>query len=174
MRKLKPSLGRFVLMQTSVRTNIKTVVAARRLGISVREMVSYLFYLWAYTVENNPSGELPIRQPRDLAYMADFDIDRAEEFLSVMTEIGFLDELPDGYKVHDWEEHTGRAFYKIEKKRETERKRIAAKRAAAKEAEEPEKAAEAEVRRTDYDPVRSYLERDEIYSHDPRSPFTLL
>ena len=172
MRKLKPSLGRFVLMQTSVRTNIKTVVAARRLGISVREMVSYLFYLWAYTVENNPSGELPIKQPRDLAYMADFDIDRAEEFLSVMTEIGFLDELPDGYKVHDWEEHTGRAFYQIKKKRETERVRIAAKRAAAKEAEEIK--TDLDAVQPILEPARSYLERDEIYSHDPRSPFTLL
>lgn len=79
----------------------KTLKLKRRLGA---EGVLALIALWEYTALNKPDGCLSGMDSEDIALAAGWEGD-SEHLVQTLVTVGWLDETPDGYRVHDWEQH---------------------------------------------------------------------
>jgi hypothetical protein len=79
----------------------KTLKLKRRLGA---DGVLALIALWEYTALNKPDGVLAGMDDEDIALAAGWDGD-SEHLMQTLVKVGWLDETPDGYRVHDWEQH---------------------------------------------------------------------
>ena len=143
MKKIDPIPGRYVIIQTSFPSNIKTRLASGRLGITPIALAGHMFGIWAYAMENAPDGKLEL-PPEHLAMAAYFDPSRAEEFVDTLVNTGFLEKRENGYVIHDWNEYSGRLFLKVEAKREKDRLRLASKRKAEKEKKMSQKSRQIE------------------------------
>lgn len=101
----------------------KTLKAAKRLGISVPQMVGHLHLMWHWALDYADTGDLDGFDADDLALGAMWEGD-SDEFVAVLRDVGFL----DGWVLHDWMDYAGRLVRERERKR-TER--------AAKSATQP-------------------------------------
>lgn len=80
----------------------KTKRLNRRLGL---EGVISLQKLWCYAAKNRPEGTLSGMDADDISDVSDWSGD-ANEFVSQLCEIGFLEQCNEGvYQIHDWEEN---------------------------------------------------------------------
>lgn len=78
----------------------KTKKTARRLGL---EGIRSLQVLWAWAAVNRPDGNLSGMDWEDVELAADW---QGEERKFFDTSLGmWIDESPDGYALHDWQEH---------------------------------------------------------------------
>lgn len=78
----------------------KTKKTARRLGL---EGIRSLQVLWAWVAVNRPDGNLSGMDWEDVELAADW---QGEERKFFDTSLGmWIDESPDGYALHDWQEH---------------------------------------------------------------------
>ena len=103
---------------------------ARALNISRRDAFYYVFNLWRFTFLNYPDGFLP-DDPDEIAYGSDLDSSlEPRDFVQALVSCsvsrsGFLDKIPGGFHVHDWEQFTGEAhdrreYYKEYRRRKRE------------------------------------------------------
>lgn len=93
-------------MNTDIRLSVgfwqhpKTKKTARRLGL---EGIRSLQVLWAWVAVNRPEGNLFGMDWEDVELAADW---QGEERKFFDTCLGmWIDETPDGYVLHDWQEH---------------------------------------------------------------------
>lgn len=78
----------------------KTRKLERRLGL---EGVLALLKLWEYSAEFRTRGDLAGMTTEDIELASGWDSERP--IVPVFVEVGFLDEGPDSYVLHDWQEH---------------------------------------------------------------------
>ena len=89
----------------------KTIKLHRRLGA---EAVLGLLRLLEFTAVHRPKGVFHGLDEEDLLVAARWE--RDEDLLSVLTEVGFLEQDEDGvYVVHDWQDHNGWAYFADER-----------------------------------------------------------
>lgn len=93
-------------MNTDIRLSVgfwqhpKTKKTARRLGL---EGIRSLQVLWLWSTQYRPDGNLSGMDWEDIELAADW---QGEERKFFDTCLGmWVDETPDGYVLHDWQEH---------------------------------------------------------------------
>ena len=98
--------GKSGVMNSDIRLSVgfwqhpKTKKTARRLGL---EGIRSLQVLWAWAAVNRPNGDLSGMDWEDVELAADW---QGEERKFFDTCLGmWIDESPDGYTLHDWQEH---------------------------------------------------------------------
>ena len=98
--------GKSGVMNSDIRLSVgfwqhpKTKKTARRLGL---EGIRSLQILWAWAAVNRPDGNLSSMDWEDIELAADW---QGEEQKFFDTCLGmWIDESPDGYTLHDWQEH---------------------------------------------------------------------
>jgi hypothetical protein len=85
-------------------TNRKTIRLIARVG---HAGPTHLQRLWAYAAKHHPAtGILQGYLPEELDVMIAWSGEPGK-CVSAMAEVGFLDVIEGGYKIHDWEEHAG-------------------------------------------------------------------
>lgn len=82
----------------------------------------YLIDLWINTALNRPKGVLHGMDKTDIAIDAGFE-GKADYFVDVLLQIGFLDFDGESFKIHDWDKHQAYAMHADER---SERARKAA------------------------------------------------
>lgn len=82
----------------------KLIRLANRLRVPRAQVAGHLTFLWLWTLDYAPSGDLSAFGPAEISAAADFGGD-AELFAKALIETGWLDE---GLQVHDWHEYAGR------------------------------------------------------------------
>ena len=128
------SRGLWVKVSVDLPRHAKLYRLARQLGITRREAFYYVFNLWRFAMLNYPDGNLPA-DDEELAYGCDLDesIDPAQFAYALVhcgeSRPGFLDELKNGYHVHDWEQYTGqnndrREYWRDQKRAQRARKSL--------------------------------------------------
>ena len=81
----------------------KTRKLIRRTGL---EGVIALQRLWMWCAKNRPDGNLSGMDMEDIALAAHWDGEESEEnFVQALVALHWIDETPDGYVLHDWQEH---------------------------------------------------------------------
>lgn len=88
-----------IRLQMSFYSNTKVKKLQRLLG---SDAVLSLVFLWLYTAENRPHGELRGMDIHDIALAGQYP-GEAEVFVSTLHEIGFLNKRGKLFSVHDWE-----------------------------------------------------------------------
>lgn len=82
----------------------KLLRLAGRLRIHPAQAAGHLTFLWLWTLDYAPTGDLSAFGPAEISAAACFPGD-AEQFHRALLETGWLD---DGGQVHDWHEYAGR------------------------------------------------------------------
>jgi hypothetical protein len=91
----------------SLLTHRKTMMLAESLDIHEMQAVGHLVALWAWALDNAPSGELP-ETDRIIARAAQWD-GAPSHFTGALADAGFVDDDYDGHRrIHDWHEFAGR------------------------------------------------------------------
>lgn len=78
----------------------KTLKLVRRLGL---EGLVALLRLFEYAAEFRTKGDLAGMTAEDIELAAGWNSE--VPFVPILVEVGFLDEGPDGYALHDWQTH---------------------------------------------------------------------
>ena len=102
----------------------KLLRLAARLRITAPQAIGHLHYLWWWTLEYAPDGNLSKFHPDEIAIASEWTQDPAA-WTEALRDCGWID--PDGH-LHDWDEHGG----KLASERAKERDRKRAERAKAK------------------------------------------
>lgn len=97
---------------------------AARVHVTPPQVIGHLHYLWWWTLEYAPDGNLSRFTAEEIAVASDWKGD-PEAWLSALRETGWID--PDGW-AHNWNEHGG----KLAAERAKERKRKRAEREKSK------------------------------------------
>ena len=92
--------------------------------------------LWVWAASSTKDGSLAGMTPTEIAEVSGWAGEPAD-FLAAMIDAGYIDEAPDGFRLHDWAENTGQI--EAEARREAARER----QRRFKERKRAEKAAEA-------------------------------
>lgn len=79
----------------------KTIKLTRRLGL---EGPRSLQILWMWVARHRPDGLLSDMDAEDIEIAAKWDGEEGK-FVEQLVGIGWLDEVDDGYLLHDWEDH---------------------------------------------------------------------
>jgi hypothetical protein len=95
---------------------------ARTLAISRPAAVGHLHYLWWWSQEYAPDGDLSYQRytAEDIADAALWDGD-AHAFILALTSSGFVDDEDGRLLLHDWEEYGGKIVKDLAKDRERKR-----------------------------------------------------
>lgn len=105
-----------------------------RLRLNLAGAVGYLSVLWIWCVQSYPDGNLGDIDGAVLEDLLDWQGEPGQLF-AALVETGWLEEGVGGWRVHGWEEHTGRGLSlrarEAERKRE-ERKQRTERRASPK------------------------------------------
>ncbi|MBN8249750.1 MAG: hypothetical protein J0L84_20205 [Verrucomicrobia bacterium] len=97
----------------------KLIRLATKLRIPRAQAAGHLTFLWLWTLDYAPSGDLSAFGPAEISAAADYSGD-AELFVAALRETRWLD---DGDTIHDWEEYAGKLIEK--RAADRDRKRIA-------------------------------------------------
>ena len=108
----------------SLVTHRKLYALAGKLGVSRPTAAGHLAFLWAWALDNAPTGDLSKVDPHVIKLAADWP-KKADVFCTALREAGFLDA--DG-SLHDWWMYAGRLVEQREK--DAERKRMSRRQAA--------------------------------------------
>lgn len=104
----------------------KTKKLARRLGVSLPAAVGHMHYLWWWALDFAQDGVLDKFDAEDIADAMQWDGD-ADQLVEALLYVGYIDDTPDGRRIHDWAEYAGKLLERREKDRA--RKRSAAEAA---------------------------------------------
>lgn len=108
----------------SLQRHPKLLRLSAKLRIHKAQSAGHLLFLWLWTLDYAPTGDLSAFGPAEISAAAECSFD-AELFVQALRETGWIDE--DG-KLHDWHEYAG----KLLDKREADRERKAAERRSPK------------------------------------------
>lgn len=125
-----------VKIEQGTLTHRKTLRLKGLLGIGVAQAVGHLTMLWVWAASSTKDGSLAGMTPTEIAEVSGWAGEPAD-FLAAMIDAGYIDEAPDGFRLHDWAENTGQI--EAEARREAARER----QRRFKERKRAEKAAEA-------------------------------
>ena len=125
-----------VKIEQGTLTHRKTLRLKGLLGIGVAQAVGHLTMLWVWAANSTKDGSLAGMTPTEIAEVSGWAGEPAD-FLAAMIDAGYIDEAPDGFRLHDWAENTGQI--EAEARREAARER----QRRFKERKRAEKAAEA-------------------------------
>ncbi|WP_213577603.1 hypothetical protein [Paenibacillus lautus] len=104
----------------SLGRHIKTKRLSRKLGITVPATIGHLHLLWWWAMDNLPDGCISLLEPEDIADEMMWTGD-ADELLSALIDVGFIDEIDEELFIHDWHDYIGKL---VDKRRtDAERKR---------------------------------------------------
>ena len=120
----------------------KMLRLAARVGVSAPQVVGHLHYLWWWTLEYAPDGDLSRFSPHEIAVASEWSGD-PNLWSVALRETGWLD--PDGH-LHDWDDYSGKLAQ--ERARERERKRAERARAKVETRSPPPDPCPEDVRRT--------------------------
>lgn len=125
-----------VKIEQGTLTHRKTLRLKGLLGIGVAQAVGHLTMLWVWAANGTKDGSLAGMTPTEIAEVSGW-AGEPDDFLAAMIDAGYIDEAPDGFRLHDWAENTGQI--EAEARREAARER----QRRFKERKRAEKAAEA-------------------------------
>lgn len=98
----------WIKVEQSLITHHKTYALADALNISTAEAVGILVGLWTWALDNvDENGTLPDMSNRMMQRISGSSEDG---ILPALIEIGFIDEYPDGHRIHDWQSFGGRCI----------------------------------------------------------------
>lgn len=100
----------YIELHQAVFDHRKTIVAAELLDIPEVHLVGHLAALWTWCIDNCPDGILPTSN-RVIARGARYT-DSADEFVSALTEAGFVECTDIGLVIHDWGDYGGKLITK--------------------------------------------------------------
>jgi len=91
-----------IRISTKLLTHHKFAKLKKHIGDAAAE---HLLWLWCYTADNRPHGELTGMDNDDIAHAANYHGD-PEKFVRILLSVGWLDQLPSGvHAIHDWADH---------------------------------------------------------------------
>jgi hypothetical protein len=94
----------WIELHQSLPRHPKLIRLANRLQIPRAQAAGHLTFLWLWTLDYSPTGDLSAFGSAELSAAADFDGD-AESFDKALHQEGWIDE---NGKIHDWEQYAGR------------------------------------------------------------------
>ena len=116
----------WVAVDIDLAQNPKTKNLARKLGMSIHEIMGHLIQFWGWGMKYAQDGNISDFEAEDIADAAGWE-GNPEEFLNAMidcgrgSKCGFIEKTEKGMFIHDWDEYGGI----LEKKREQNRQRQA-------------------------------------------------
>jgi len=87
-----------IRLRLSFRNHPKTKKLRFKLG---PEAVLSFIWVLMFTAEARPDGELDGLDAEDLALAGDWSGD-PQELVDTLVQVGYIDEIDDGYRIHDW------------------------------------------------------------------------
>lgn len=113
----------WIKVWTRVTGHPKVQRLERELGI--KDALGVVVRLWAWTADYAPDGEIPTAEGVVAARFARGEATRRGDVLDALVVVGFLDQTPTGYRVHDWDEMQTRHVEAEERRRTLGAKRQA-------------------------------------------------
>jgi hypothetical protein len=96
-------------------THRKTLELAELLALPEVYASAHLIALWTWALDNAPTSCLP-KSARIIAKAAQYPGD-AQAFIEACVKVGFIDEVADGWLIHDWDEYAGKLLYQRDRNR---------------------------------------------------------
>lgn len=104
----------------SLITHRKLLRASARLKVSKYLLIGHLHALWWWAIDNaEVDGALGQALDEELAQACGWPVKKAEEFVTALLEVGFIEKTSHGYALHNWYKYAG----KLNEKREKDRRR---------------------------------------------------
>jgi hypothetical protein len=101
----------YIELHEGLFTHRKLMRAAARLKAPRAALAGHLAALWCWSLTNaKEDGTLTDVLVEELAEAAGWPIERADEFVSVMVEVRFLDRVGETLRVHNWTKYTSRYY----------------------------------------------------------------
>ena len=97
-----------VKIEQGTLTHRKTLRLKGLLGIGVAQVVGHLTMLWVWAASSTKDGSLAGMTPTEIAEVSGWAGEPAD-FLAAMIDAGYIDEAPDGFRLHDWATEIQRA-----------------------------------------------------------------
>ena len=94
----------------------KTKKLARRLGVSLPAAVGHLHYLWWWALDFAQDGVLDKFDAEDIADALHWD-GEPSQLIDALISSGYIDETPEGLRIHDWTDYAGKLLERREKDR---------------------------------------------------------
>lgn len=115
----------WIKVWTAIGQHPKVQRLERELGI--KDALGVVVRLWCWTADYHPDGEIPEAHGLDGAKVARGDACRRTpaDVLAILVSCSLLDRVPDGYRVHDWQD-----MQTVHVDAEEKRKALAAERQA--------------------------------------------
>lgn len=110
-------------IETTLPDHRKVIRLASELKISRMEAVGIVVSFWLWAIHNREDGVLEPFDTDTIARVVDFK-GKPVRLISALHRCGFLDDAPNGYVIHDWDERAGMLIDKREKMREQSRNRV--------------------------------------------------
>ncbi len=110
-------------IETTLPDHRKVARLASELKTSRMEAVGIVVTFWLWAIHNREDGILESFDMDTIARVVDYK-GKAVRLISALRKCGFLDDTPDGYAIHDWDERVGMLIDKREKLREQSRNRV--------------------------------------------------
>ena len=85
----------------------KLYTLAGKLRVSRPTAAGHLAFLWSWSLDNAPDGDLTNVDPHVLKLAADWP-KKAGDFIQACIESGFIDEAHERRTIHDWDVYAGR------------------------------------------------------------------
>jgi len=75
-------------------------------AMRIKDALGVVVRLWAWTADYAPGGDIPEAEIGTAARFARGDASRlpVPDVLSALISVGLLDRIPEGYRVHDWQD----------------------------------------------------------------------
>lgn len=98
----------WIMSHQSLLSHRKTLRAAAALRVRRPQLIGHLHILWWWCLDNaTAAGDLGDTTDAELELAAEWDGDPGA-FVSAITLAGFLETSPDGRRLHDWGDYSGR------------------------------------------------------------------
>lgn len=97
---------KWIKVQNDLSQHPKAIKLARALDIEVTQAVGITVVLWGWVQRNREDGELIGLDADDIAIASGWSGDPAI-LISAFLSVRLIDETPEGFCIHDWEDHAG-------------------------------------------------------------------
>ena len=115
-----------------LRHHPKTNRFSRFCGVPLAQAIGHLHIFWWSALDYVPDGDLSGLDDEEIAGLAGWE-GEAATFVDALCRSRFIDDVGNGYIIHDWGEYAGRLIDDREKKREQDRERAKSYRDRQKE-----------------------------------------
>lgn len=102
---------------SSLKDSIKTKRVARRLNITVPQVIGHLHMLWWWVMEQAETGDISHVDAWEVEEVMCWNGEEGALF-SAMVEFGFVDDDGQSRSIHDWQDYSGSVLSQRDKNRE--------------------------------------------------------